>query len=94
MSSNNISIRPGNDGIVEIPGLNISSVLYIKGKKFEDYINELVFEDQLEQGEVDEIKLLLQYLNTSGLTTEWIVGNNNINVELKNAIMALETKID
>jgi hypothetical protein len=93
MSSNNISIRPGNDGIVEIPGLNISSVLYIKGKKFEDYINELVFEDQLEQGEIDEIRQIIQYLNTSGLTTEWVVGNNNINVELKTAITALETKL-
>ena len=93
MSSNNISIRPGNDGIVEIPGLNCSSVLYIKGKKFEDYINELVFEDQLEQDEIEEVKLLLQYLNTTGLSSEWIVDNNNKNQDLKTAITALQTKL-
>jgi hypothetical protein len=85
--------RPGNDGIVDVPGLNVSSVLFIKGKKFEDYINELVFEDQLEQGEIDEIKLLLQYLNTSGLSSEWIVDNNNKNQDLKTLITALETKL-
>lgn len=93
MSSNNISIRPGNDGIVEIPGLNCSSVLYIKGKKFEDYINELIFEDQLEQDEIEEIKLLLQYLNTTGLSSEWIVDNNNKNQDLKTLITALQTKL-
>lgn len=89
----NIFIRPGNDGITEIPGLNISSVLYIRGKRFEDYINELVVEDQLEQSEIDEIKLLLQYLNTTGLSSEWIVDNNNKNQDLKTLITALETKL-
>lgn len=91
--SNNIFIRPGNDGIVDIAGLNCSSVLYVKGKKFEEYISELVAGDQFEQGEIDEIRQIIQYLNTSGLTTEWVVGNNNINVELKTAITALETKL-
>lgn len=91
--SNNIFIRPGNDGIVDIPGINVSSVLYVKGKKFEEYISELVAGDQFEQGEIDEIRQIIQYLNTSGLTTEWVVGNNNINVELKTAITALETKL-
>jgi len=89
----NISIRPDNAGIYDIPGLNVSSVLYVKGKKIEDYINELVFEDQLEQNEIDEIKLLLQYLNTSGLSTEWIVDNNNKNQDLKTAITALTTRM-
>lgn len=89
----NVSIRPDNAGIYDIPGLNVSSVLYIKGKKFDDYINELVFEDQLEQSEIDEIKLLLQYLNTSGLSSEWIVDNNNKNQDLKTLITALQTKL-
>ena len=86
-------LRAGGDGVYNIPALNASSQLYIRGKKFEDYINELVFEDQLEQGEIDEIKLLLQYLNTSGLSSEWIVDNNNKNQDLKTAITALQTKL-
>jgi hypothetical protein len=86
-------LKPNLSGVYDIPSLNASSQLYIRGKKFEDYINELVFEDQLEQGEIDEIKLLLQYLNTSGLSSEWIVDNNNKNQDLKTAITALQTKL-
>lgn len=93
MSSNNISIRPGNDGIVDLPGLNVSSVLYIKGKKFEDYITELVLEDQFEQAEITELKLLVQYLDTSGLNSAWLVDNQNKNQDLKTAITALQTKL-
>jgi hypothetical protein len=93
MSSNNISIRPGNDGIIDLPGLNVSSVLYIKGKKFEDYITELVIEDQFEQAEITELKLLVQYLDTSGLNSAWLVDNQNKNQELKTAITALQTKL-
>ena len=79
-------------GITDIQAINTQS-LTIKGRPFEAYINELVFEDQLEQGEIDEIKLLLQYLNTSGLSSEWIVDNNNKNQDLKTAITALQTKL-
>lgn len=93
MSSNNISIRPGNDGIVDLPGLNVSSVLYIKGKKFEDYITELVLEDQFEQAEITELKLLVQYLDTSGLNSAWLVDNQNKNQDLKTAITALQAKL-
>lgn len=86
-------LKPNLSGVYDIPSLNASSQLYIRGKKFEDYINELVFEDQLEQDEINEIKLLLQYLNTSGLNSEWIVDNNNKNQDLKTAITALQTKL-
>ena len=86
-------LKPNLSGVYDIPSLNASRQLYIRGKPFEQYINELVFEDQLEQGEIDEIKLLLQYLNTSGLSSEWIVDNNNKNQDLKTAITALQTKL-
>jgi hypothetical protein len=68
------------------------NALFIGGKRFQDFINELVFEDQFEQAEITEIKLLLQYLNTSGLSSEWIIDNNNKNQDLKTAITALQTK--
>lgn len=79
-------------GITDIQAINTQS-LTIKGRRFEDYITELVLEDQFEQQEVDELKLLVQYLNTSGLSSEWIVDNNNKNQELKTAITALQTKL-
>ena len=87
-----MSGRPNNAGIYNFDNLNAQN-LFIKGKPFEQYINELVFEDQLEQGEIEEIKLLLQYLNTSGLSSEWIIDNNNKNQDLKTLITALETKL-
>ena len=79
-------LKPNLSGVYDIPSLNASSQLYIRGKKFEDYINELVIGDQFEQGEIDELKLLVQYLNTSGLSSEWIVNNNNKNQDLKTSI--------
>jgi hypothetical protein len=87
-----MSGRPNNAGIYNYDNLNAQN-LYIKGKRFEDYITELVFEDQFEQAELDELRLLLQYLNTSGLSSEWIVDNNNKNQDLKTLITAIQTKL-
>lgn len=86
-------LRPNLAGVYDIPALNASSQLYIRGKKFEDYINELVFEDQLEQSEITEIKLLLEYLDTTGLNSAWTVTNSNVNETLRSAITALQTKL-
>ena len=87
-----MSLKPSNAGVYNINALNVNS-LFINGVPFQTFINELVAGDQLEQGEIDEIKQVLLYLNTSGLTTEWIVGNNNINATLKTAIDTLTTKL-
>ena len=87
-----MSGRPNNAGIYNYDNLNAQN-LFIKGKRFEDYITELVFEDQFEAGEIAELQLLLQYLNTSGLSSEWIVDNNNKNQDLKTAITNLQTKL-
>jgi hypothetical protein len=89
--SHNLSF-PTSGNLYQFPALN-TGVLYINGKKFEDYINELVFEDQFEETEIQELKLLVQYLNTSGLSSEWIVDNNNKNQDLKTAITAIQTKL-
>lgn len=87
-----MSGRPNNAGIYNYDNLNAQN-LFIKGKRFEDYITELVFEDQFEAGEIAELQLLLQYLNTTGLSSEWIVDNNNKNQDLKTAITNLQTKL-
>jgi hypothetical protein len=85
-------LRPNLAGVYDIPSINVSSQLYVRGKPFEQFINELVFEDQFEQEEITELKLLVQYLNTSGLSSEWIVDNNNKNQDLKTLITALQGK--
>lgn len=87
-----MSGRPNNAGIYNFDNLNAQN-LFIKGKPFEQYINELTGVDVFEQQEVEELKLLVQYLNTSGLSSEWIVDNNNKNQDLKTAITSIQTKL-
>ena len=87
-----MSGRPNNAGIYNYDNLNAQN-LFIRGIPFQDYINQLQGNDQFEQVEIDEIRQIIQYLNTSGLTTEWAVTNNNINAELKTALTALQTKL-
>ena len=89
--SNNPSF-PTSGNLYQFPALN-TGVLYINGKKFEEYINELVFEDQLEQDEITEIKLLLEYLDTTGLNSAWLVNNGNTNETLRASITALQNKL-
>ena len=79
-------------GITEIPALNTQS-LTIKGKPFEDYITELVIEDQFEQAEITELKQLVQFLDTTGLNTAWLVDNTNKNAELKTAVDNLNDSV-
>jgi len=79
-------------GVTYIPAIS-TGALFINGKRFSDVISELISEDQFEQSEITELKLLVQYLNTSGLSSEWIVDNNNKNQDLKTLITALETKL-
>ena len=88
-----MSLKPSNAGVYQINALNVNS-LFIEGVPFQTFISELVAGDQLEQGEIDEIKQVLLYLNTSGLTTEWVVGNNNINAAIKTALDTLTGRVD
>jgi hypothetical protein len=67
--------------------------LYVGGKRFRDIIRSLIAEDTLEQGEIDTLRTLLANLNTDGLTSEWIVNNDNRNAVLKTLITAIETKL-
>ena len=86
-------LKPNTAGVYDIPAINASRQLYIRGIPFETYIDQLVFEDQFEQAEITELKLLVQYLNTSGLSSEWIVDNNNKNQDLKTSIDSLSSSV-
>lgn len=86
-------LRPNLAGVYDIPSVNVSSQLYVRGVPFETYIGQLETEDQFEQAEINELKLLVQYLDTAGLNTAWIVDNQNKNQDLKTAITAIQTKL-
>ena len=87
-----MSGRPNNAGIYNFDNLN-AQTLYIKGKPFEQYINELVFEDQLEQQEINEIRAFLARIDITNLTGTWIVDDSNRNAILKARIDANDISI-
>lgn len=84
-----MSGRPNNAGIYQFDNLN-TQTLYIKGKKFQEYIDEVG--SGLTAPELAEIKSLLEYLDITGLNSAWTVANNNVNETLRSAITALQTK--
>ncbi len=69
------------------------NAIFINGRRFIEYIQELIAEDQLEQGEIDDIRNLLTYLDTSALNQPWIINNDNRNAVLKTAIDLINTRL-
>lgn len=78
----------GNNSGVFYKDVISAGAIYINGRRFIDYIQELISEDQLEQQEIDDIRNLLTYLDTTGLSTNWSINNTNINSVLKSRIDA------
>ena len=85
-------MNTNNSGITNVDVLSVGT-LYIGGKRFRDIIRSLIAEDTLEQSEIDTLRTLLTHLKTDGLTSEWIVNNDNRNAVLKTAITEIETKL-
>lgn len=84
-----MSGKSNNAGIYNFDNLN-AQTLYIKGKKFQEYLDELG--SGLTAPELAEVKSLLEYLDITGLNSAWSVTNSNINETLRSAITALQTK--
>lgn len=85
-------MNTNNGGATNIDVLSVGA-LYINGQRFRDIVSSLIAEDTLEQEELDLLRTLLANLKTDGLTSEWIVNNENKNAVLKTAITAIETKL-
>lgn len=68
--------------------------LFINGIRFRDVIQSLISEDALEQQEIDEIRNILTYLDTSTLTQSWVLNNDNRNAILKTRIDGHDTRLD
>ena len=82
-------LKAGGDGVYNIPALNASSQLYIRGKPFQQYLDEIV--GGFSEAEIVELKKLTNYLNVDGLTGEWIVNNANRNQLILQIIDKLNT---
>ena len=68
--------------------------LFINGIRFRDVVASLISKDVLEQQEIEDLRAILLYLDTSALTQPWVVDNNNRNATLKTLITAIETKLN
>lgn len=82
-----MSIRNNNTNAL-ISRFNIidCEAIYVGGKRLKDLLAELAAEDALEQQEIDELRNLLTYLDTTALTVPWIINNTNINSVLRTDI--------
>ena len=75
-------LKPNSGGVYEIPTINVSNTLYIKGKTFEDSVNEVV-NGGLTEIEIEELKTLSARIDVAELTTAWVVSDANRNATLK-----------
>jgi len=75
----------GHSGIFNADIIQCNAI-FINGKRFIEFIQELISEDQLEQQEIDDIRNLLTYLDTTALNQPWIINNDNRNAVLKTRI--------
>ena len=82
---------PSSSGLYTFPALN-AGVLYINGKPFLDFINEIVFEDSLDDAERAEIQAFLARLDITSLTGNLVIDDNNRNSVLKTAIDGILSK--
>jgi len=85
-------MNTNNGGITNIDVLSVGA-LYVGGKRFRDIIKSLISDDVLEQQEIDDIRNLLNYLNTTALNQPWIINNDNRNAVLKTAIDLINTRL-
>jgi len=81
-----------NGGITNIDVLSVGA-LYVGGKRFRDIIRSLISEDVLEQQEINDLRNILLYLNTTALNQSWIVNNDNRNSVLKTAIDLINNRL-
>lgn len=85
-------MNTNNGGITNIDVLSVGA-LYVGGKRFRDIIKSLMAEDALEQQEIEDLRNLLTYLNTTALNQPWIINNDNRNAVLKTAIDLINTRL-
>ena len=86
-------LKPNSGGVYDIPSINVSNMLYIKGKSFNDAVNDLIGEGQLTQEEIDELKTISARIDVSGLTGSWVVTDANKNAALKTLLDSTVTTV-
>ena len=86
-------LKPNSGGVYDVPSINVSNTLYIKGKSFNDAVNDLIGSGQLTQEEIDELKTISARIDVSGLTGSWVVTDANKNAALKTLLDSTVTTV-
>jgi hypothetical protein len=87
-----MSLKASNAGIYQINALNVNS-LWINGVTSTQYVNDLIGAGQLNQDEIDELKVISARIDVSGLTGSWVVTDVNKNAALKTLLDSTVTAV-
>jgi len=87
-----MSLKASNAGIYQINALNVNS-LWINGVTSTQYVNDLIGAGQLNQDEIDELKVISARIDVSGLTGSWVVTDANKNAALKTLLDSTVTAV-
>lgn len=87
-----MSLKPSNAGIYQINALNVNQ-LWINGMSINDFVASAGLEHALTDAEIVELKAIVNRIDITGLTGNWIVDDTNRNAVLKALIDALTTKL-
>lgn len=91
MSSSSYLLKPSNAGIYQINALNVNN-LWINGMSINDFITAAQIEHNLTDAEILELRAIVNRIDITNLTGNWVVDDSNRNAVLKALIDALNTK--
>jgi len=87
-----MSLKPSNAGIYQINALNVNQ-LWINGMSINDFVAAAGLEHALTDAEIVELKAIVNRIDITGLTGNWVVDDTNRNAVLKSLIDGLTTSV-
>jgi len=87
-----MSLKPSNAGIYQINALNVNQ-LWINGMSINEFVAAAGLEHALTDAEIVELKAIVNRIDITGLTGNWVVDDTNRNAVLKSLIDTLTTKL-
>lgn len=87
-----MSLKPSNAGIYQINALNVNQ-LWINGMSINDFVASAGLEHALTDAEIVELKAIVNRIDITGLTGNWVVDDTNRNAVLKGLIDGLTTSV-
>jgi len=87
-----MSLKPSNAGIYQINALNVNQ-LWINGMSINEFVAAAGLEHALTDAEIVELKAIVNRIDITGLTGNWVVDDTNRNSVLKSLIDNITTKL-